>query len=143
MNSVNMAPMREFANTVMSYTLANVLYTGQQVAKLTGVSGTLVSPKNPPAPGSTGEDAKTLSGYLYKKTKETAQKFGDPAAVAFLAGDEYQTKAVNFVFDLFSPSSLSPRYWSKIAGQIATQGMLAADAIGVHQSLTAKQLNNT
>jgi len=77
--------MRELASSVISYTLANVLYTGQQVAKFSGVSESLVKPKNPPAPGSTGEDPKTISAYLYKKTKETAEKFGDPAAVAFIA----------------------------------------------------------
>src|SRR5450631_821341 len=60
--------MREFASSVLSYTLANVLYTGQEFAKLSGVSETLVNPKNPPAPGSTGEEPTTISAYLYKKT---------------------------------------------------------------------------
>jgi hypothetical protein len=134
--------MREFATSVISYTLANVLYTGQQVAKLTGVSGSLVNPKNPPAPGSTGEDPKTISAYLYKKTKETAEKFGDPAAVAFIAGDEYQSKAVDFVFGLLSPSRLSPVYWSKIVGRLASQGKMAVEALG-DQTLFAKQAKNT
>src|SRR5262249_25407204 len=90
--------MRELASSVISYTLASVLYTGQQFAKLTGVPGLFVNPKNPPAPGPSGEDPTTISAFLYRKTKETAEKFGDPAAVAFIAGDEYQSKAVDFVF---------------------------------------------
>src|SRR6266571_4686427 len=134
--------MRELASSVISYTLANVLYTGQQVAKFSGVSESLVKPKNPPAPGSTGEDPKTISAYLYKKTKETAEKFGDPAAVAFIAGDEYQSKALGFVFDLFSASSLSPAYWSKIVGRLASQGKMAVEALG-DQTLFAKQAKNT
>src|SRR5882724_7237953 len=135
--------MRELASSVISYTLANVLYTGQQVAKFSGVSESLVKPKNPPAPGSTGEDPKTISAYLYRKTKETAEKFGDPAAAAFMAGDEYQSKALNFVFDLLSSTSgLSPTYWSKIAGRIASQGKMAVDALG-DQTLFAKQAKNT
>ncbi|MFN0167578.1 MAG: hypothetical protein ACKV22_14205 [Bryobacteraceae bacterium] len=135
--------MREFASSVLSYTLANVLYTGQQVAKFSGVSESMVDPKNPPAPGSTGEEPTTVSAFLYKKTKETAEKFGDPAAVAFIAGDEYQSKAVDFVFDLLSPSSLSPSYWSKVISRLASQGSLAVDALIVQQSLYAKQMQNT
>jgi len=135
--------MRELASSVISYTLANVLYTGQQVAKLSGVPGSLVNPKNPPAPGSTGEEPTTISAYLYKKTKATAEKFGDPAAVAFIAGDEYQSKAMDFVFNLLSPSSLNPGYWAQILGRLAAQGSLAVDAIGPQQSLFAKQAQNT
>jgi len=135
--------MRELASSVISYTLANVLYTGQQVAKFSGAPASLVNPKNPPAPGSNGEDPTTISSYLYKKTKETAQEFGDPAAVAFIAGDEYQSKAVDFVFDLLSPSSLSPGYWFKVVTHLASQGVLAVDALGPHQSLFAKQAQNT
>ena len=117
--------MRELASSVFSYTLANVLYTGQQFAKLTGAPGSLVNPKNPPAPGPNGEDPTTLASYLYMKTKETAEKFGDPAAVAFIAGDEYQAKAVDFVFDLLSPASLTPGHWFKTIGHLASQGTLA------------------
>ncbi|HTM50640.1 MAG TPA: hypothetical protein VL285_18225 [Bryobacteraceae bacterium] len=135
--------MRELATSVLSYTLANVLYTGQQVAKFSGVSGNLVTPKNPPAPGSTGEEPNSISSYLYKKTKETVEKFGDPAAVAFIAGDEYQAKAVNFVFDLLSLSTLDPRYWAKMVGRLASQGGMAVNALGPQQSLYAKQAMNT
>jgi hypothetical protein len=135
--------MRELASSVLSYTLANVLYTGQQVAKLSGVSESMVNPKNPPAPGSNGEDPTTISAYLYKKTKLTAEKFGDPAAVAFIAGDEYQSKAVDFVFDLLSPTSLNPVYWTKVVTRLASQGSLVVDALGARQSLFAKQAQNT
>ncbi len=127
---------------MISYTLANVLYTGQQLAKMSGVSESLVSPKNEPAPGSTGEEPATVSAYLYKKTKKTAEQFGDPAAVAFIAGDEYQSKALDFVFDLLSPSSLNPAYWTKMIGRLADQGTLAVDALG-SQQLVSKQLQNT
>ena len=54
--------MRELASPVISYTLANVLYTGQQVAKLSGVSESMVNPKNPPAPGFGGVAPDTLFG---------------------------------------------------------------------------------
>src|SRR5438874_9122477 len=135
--------MRELASSVISYTLANVLYTGQQVAKFTGASESLVNPKNPPAQGSNGEDPTTISAYLYKKTKATAEKFGDPAAVAFIAGDEYQSKAVDFVFNLLSPTSLNPVYWTKMVGRLASQGSLVVDALGGQQSLFAKQAQNT
>jgi hypothetical protein len=135
--------MREIASSVISYTLANVLYTGQEFAKMSGASASLVKPKNPPAPGSTGEEPSSISAYLYKKTKETTEKFGDPAAVAFIAGDEYQSKGVDFVFDLLSPSSLSPVYWWKVVSRLASQGSLAVDALGTRQSLYAKQAQNT
>jgi hypothetical protein len=135
--------MRELANSVISYTLANVLYTGQQFAKMSGAPASLVVPKNPPAPGPTGEEPKTISAYLYKKTKETAEKFGDPAAVAFIAGDEYQSKALGFVFDLLSTSSLSPGYWATFTSHLASQGSLAMDALSTQQALYAKQAQNT
>jgi hypothetical protein len=135
--------MRELASSVISYTLANVLYTGQRFAKMSGVSESWVNPKNSPAPGSTGEKPTTLSAYLYKETKATVEKFGDPAAVAFIAGDEYQSKAVDFVFDLLSASSLSPNYWLKVIGRLASQGSLAVDALGTQHSLYGKQAQNT
>ena len=135
--------MRELASSVISYTLANGLYIGQQFAKLTGAPGSLVNPKNPPAPGPGGEDPTTISSYLYKKTKETAEKFGDPAAVAFIAGDEYQSKAVDFMFDLLSPASLTPGHWFKTIGHLATQGTLAVNALSLQQALYAKQAQNT
>jgi hypothetical protein len=136
--------MREAASSVMSYVLAQGLYTGQQFAKMSGVSKKLVNPKNPPAPGPDGEAPRTFPAFLYKKTKETVEKFGDPAAVVFIAGDEYQSKALNFVFDLFSPASLNPGYWLKFGDRLVTQGLLAADAtIGSQEALYAQQAKNT
>jgi hypothetical protein len=137
--------MREVATSVLSYVLAQGLYTGQQVAKMSGVSRKLVNPKNPPAPGPNGEAPRTLSGFLYKKTKETVEKFGDPASVVFIAGDEYQSKAVGFVFDLFSPTNtLNPSYWLKFGDRLLTQGLLAADAtIGSQEALYSQQAKNT
>ena len=137
--------MREVATSVISYMLAQGLYTGQQVAKMSGVSKKLVNPKNPPAPGPNGEAPRTFSAFLYKKTKETVEKFGDPAAVVFIAGDEYQSKAVEFMFDLLSPSTtLNPGYWLKFSDRLLTQGLLAADAtIGSQESLFAQQAKNT
>src|SRR5262245_22759880 len=135
--------MRELASSVISYTLANVLYTGQQVAKLTGAPESLVNPKNPPAPGSTGEEPNSISSYLYRKTKETSEKFGDAAAVAFIAGDEYQAKVVGFVFDLLSTEGLKPSYWSEAFSHLIGQGKLAVDALGPQQSLYTKQMMNT
>jgi hypothetical protein len=137
--------MREVASSVISYVLAQGLYTGQQVAKMTGVSKTLVNPKNPPAPGPNGETPRTFSGFLYRKTKETVEKFGDPASVVFIAGDEYQYKAVDFVFDLLSPAtSLNPGYWLKFSNRLLTQGLLAADAtIGSQEALYSQQAKNT
>jgi hypothetical protein len=137
--------MREVASSVISYVLAQGLYTGQQVAKMSGVSKKLVNPKNAPAPGPDGENPRTFSGYLYKKTKQTVEKFGDPAAVVFIAGDEYQNKVVKFAFDMFSPGTmLNPGYWLKLGDYLLTQGLLAADAtIGSQESLYAQQAKNT
>jgi hypothetical protein len=137
--------MLEVANSVLSYVLAQGLYTGQQVAKMSGVSKKLVNPKNPPAPGPNGEPPRTFSAFLYKKTKETVEKFGDPAAVVFIAGDEYQSKALNFAFKLFSPAnSLNPGFWWTFGDHLLEQGLLAADAtIGSQESLFAQQAKNT
>ncbi len=137
--------MREVASSVISYVLAQGLYTGQQMAKMSGVSKTLVTPKNPPAPGPNGEAPRTFSGYLYKKTKQTIEKFGDPASVVFIAGDEYQAKAVDFVFDLFSPSTaLNPGYWFNFSNRLLTQSLLAAEAtIGKQEPLYTQQAKNT
>ena len=83
--------MRELATSVMSYLFAQTLYTGQEIAKVIGVPQKHVTAKNPPAPGPDGENPTTFSGQLYKDTKRTVEKFGDPAAVMFIAGDEYQS----------------------------------------------------
>jgi len=97
---------------------------------------------NPPAPGSNVRITHYFA-YLYKKTKETAQEFRRPRAVAFIAGDEYQSKAVDFVFDLLSPSSLKPRILVQGCHAPGKPSVLAVDALGPQQSLFAKQAQNT
>ena len=100
--------MRKFTTALFSFVLASVLYTVQQIAKQSGAPGPLVDPKNPPAPGPEGQEPTTTTGQLYKKTRKTVERFGDPAAVMFIAGDEYQSKVVDLFFDVFT---LNSRYW--------------------------------
>jgi hypothetical protein len=135
--------MRELATSVITYVFAESLYAGQQLAKMAGFSEKHVVPKNPPAPGPDGEDPETVSGYLYRSTKRTVEKFGDPAAVVFIAGSEYQSKAVDMVFDLFSLKALSPSYWVKLTDRMITQGKLAADATIGKGDVHSQQAKNT
>lgn len=136
--------MRELTASVMRYAFAKSLYLGQEVAKAVGFSEKHVTPKNPPAPGPEGEDPATLSGQLYRSAKRTVDKFGDPAAVMFIAGDEYQTKAIDMVFDVLTLKALSPSYWVKATDHLVTQAKLAADAtIGSQEALHGKQAKNT
>jgi len=136
--------MRELATSVMSYLFAQTLYTGQEIAKAAGVQHKHVTAKNPPAPGPDGEKPGSLSGQLYKDTKRTVEKFGDPAAVMFIAGDEYQTKAINAMFDVMSLKALNPSYWVAATDHLITQGKLAASAtIGKEEALYTQQAKNT
>jgi len=136
--------MRELTASVMSFLYAQSLYAGQEVAKALGFPTKFVTPKNPPAPGPEGEDPDTFSGYLYKSTRRTIEKFGDPAAVMFIAGDEYQSKAADVFFDVLTLKALSPNYWVKMGDRVFTQGKLAADAtIGKEASLYSRQARNT
>ena len=136
--------MRELTTSVVSYFYAMSLYSGQQIAKMAGFPGNVVNPKNPPAPGPDGEDSKTFSGQLYKSTRRTVEKFGDPAAVMFIAGQEYQSKAINTVFDVFTLKAMNPSYWVKAADHLLAQGRLAADAtIGRDEALYWEQAKNT
>ncbi|MEI6667473.1 MAG: hypothetical protein WCP29_04890 [Acidobacteriota bacterium] len=136
--------MREFTRSAMRYALAKGLYSGQEIAKFIGISEKHVTAKNPPAPGPEGEDPKSLSGQLYRSAKQTVNKFGDPAAVMFIAGDEYQTKAIDMMFDVITLKALSPSYWVKVTDHLFTQGQLAADAtIGKQESLHTQQAKNT
>ena len=114
--------MRELTTSVMSYLFAKSLYAGQELAKMVGVSEKHVTAKNAPAPGPNGEDPTTLSGHLYKGTKRTVEKFGDPAAVMFIAGDEYQSKAIDVFFDVLSLKALSPSYWTAATDHAAHTG---------------------
>ncbi len=135
--------MREAIATFASFGLAKTLYAAQSVAKVLGVPSDFVNAKNPPGPGPDAKDPPTLTGKLYHSTKKTMEKFGDPAAVAFLAGDEYISKGVDAVFNLVSkPRGFLP-YWGNLPGQIATQAGLAGAAIGPNSSLYAQQANNT
>ena len=136
--------MRELATSVVSYVFAKSLYSGQQLAKMAGFAEKHVTPKNPPAPGPDGPDPETLSGYLYRSTKRTVEKFGDPAAVMFIAGDEYQSKAMDIMFDVLTLKALKPSYWVKLTDHLLTQGKLAADAtIGKEEALYSQQAKNT
>ena len=136
--------MRKIASSVGSYILAKSLYSGQELAKAVGFAEKHVNPKNPPAPGPEGEDPDTLRGQLWRSTRKTVEKFGDPAAVAFIAGDEYQSKVVDMVFDLFSLKALDPSHWVKLTGRFLEQGRLAAYAtIGKGETAYTKQAKNT
>src|ERR1044072_1178185 len=97
--------MRDFVSSFASFCLAKSLYTGQSVAKALGASPSLVVAKNPPGPGLEADPPPTTTGRLYKETKKTVEKFGDPAAVAFIALDECLSKGVDFFANLVS----SPR----------------------------------
>jgi len=121
--------MRRLASSVVSYVYAMGLYSGQQIAKRAGFPKEHVNPKNSPAPGPDGEDPSTLSGQLYRSTRKAVEKFGDPAAVMFIAGNEYSTKAVDAVFDVLTLKAMSPRYWVKAADHLLEQTRLAADAV--------------
>ena len=133
--------MREFAKDVMRFAFAQSLYTGQEIAKIVGFGDEYVKAKNPPAPGPDGRDPKSLSGQLYRSTKRTVEKFGDPAAVVFIAGDEYQTKAVDMMFDVLTLKALSPTYWMDLSAHLLPQGKLAAAA--TYDSIHLEQAKNT
>ena len=122
--------MRDLVSSFMSFCLANSLYAVQQTAKMLGVSPSLVNAKNPPGPGPDAKTPPTMTGQLYYKTKRTAEKFGDPAAVAFIAMDEYLSKAVDSVANVISsPRGFRP-YWLDLPGQVVNQATLAAAAVG-------------
>jgi hypothetical protein len=136
--------MRELTTSVVNYLYAMSLYSGQQIAKMAGFPEKHVNPKNPPAPGPDGEDPKSLAGQLYKSTRRTVEKFGDPAAVMFVAGNEYTSKAVDVFFDVLSLKALKPGYWMEAADHLLAQTKLAADAtIGREEALHWEQAKNT
>ncbi|HEU5020672.1 MAG TPA: hypothetical protein VFT60_02240 [Bryobacteraceae bacterium] len=135
--------MRELVASVASYGLAKTLYAAQETAKFLGASASLVNAKNPPGPGPEAKTPPTMSGELYFRTKKTAEKFGDPAAVAFIACDEYLSKAVDVAFNLVSkPKGFLP-YWKNLPGQVATQLGLVGAAVGPQSSLYTQQAKNT
>ncbi|MFN0167579.1 MAG: hypothetical protein ACKV22_14210 [Bryobacteraceae bacterium] len=135
--------MREFVASFLSYCLAKTLYGVQQTAKMLGASPAMVVAKNPPGPGPDAKTPPTLTGKMYFSTKKTAEKFGDPAAVAFIASDEYLSKHVDvFANVIGSPRGYLP-YWSNVPGWIGTQAGLAAAALGPQSALYTQQAKNT
>src|SRR5262249_6288905 len=135
--------MRELASSFASFCLAKTLYTAQEVARTFGVSPKLTVAKNPPGPGPEAEKPTTPTGQLYISTKKTVEKFGDPAAVAFIAMDEYLSKAVDVVANVISsPRGYRP-YWTKLPEQVATQAGLAAATVGPNSELYTQQAKNT
>jgi hypothetical protein len=135
--------MRDFVSSFMSYCLANSLYAVQETAKLLGAPATMVVAKNPPGPGPDAKTPPTLTGQMYLKTKRTAERFGDPAAVAFIALDEYLSKSVDVVANLMSPARGFRPYWFDLPAQAATQAGLAAAAVGPQSALYTQQAKNT
>lgn len=136
--------MREVTTSLVSYLYAMSLYSAQQLAKAAGLPGSIVNPKNPPAPGPEGEDPDSLSEHLYKSTRRTVEKFGDPAAVLFIAGQEYGSKVVNTLFDVVTLKALRPGYLSGAADRVFSQGRLAVKAtVGKDESLYWQQAKNT
>ncbi|HTM50639.1 MAG TPA: hypothetical protein VL285_18220 [Bryobacteraceae bacterium] len=135
--------MRDLVSSFMSYCLANTLYAAQQTAKVLGAPASLVNAKNPPGPGPEAKAPPTVTGQLYQKTKKTAEKFGDPAAVAFIAMDEYLSKAVDTVANVVAPPRGFRSYWTDLPKQVATQAGLAAASVGPESSLYLQQAKNT
>ncbi len=136
--------MRDLATSVMNYCFAKSLEAGQTIAKAMGAPEKHVTPKNDPAPGPKGKDPSSLSDRLYKSTRKTIEGFGDPAAVVFIAGIEYQDKLIDGFFDMLSLKALSPSYWTKGAEHFFSQGTLAARAMtGGEDSVHWRQAKNT
>ena len=135
--------LREFLTSLASYCLVKTLYTLQETAKAMGAAPGMVNAKNPPGPGPDTSDAPTLASGLHNGIRRTVEKLGDPAAVAFIALDEYTSKAVDLVANLVSkPRGYRP-YWQNLPGQIAAQLSLAAAAVGPNRALYLQQAKNT
>ena len=135
--------MREFLASLTSYCLVKTLYAIQQTAKVLGAPPEMVNAKNPPGPGPETTDAPTLASGLHNKTKRTVEKLGDPAAVTFIALDEYTSKTIDIFANIFSkPRGYRP-YWSNLPGQLSTQLGLAAAAFGPNSALYTQQAKNT
>ena len=135
--------MRELVSSFASFCLTKTLYAAQETAKMLGAPASLVNAKNPPGPGPEAKNPPTLAGQLYHSTKKTAEKFGDPAAVAFIALDEYLSKAVDAAANLISsPRGFRP-YWTNLPGQLTTQVGLAAATVGPNSALYTQQAKNT
>ena len=135
--------MRDLVASAVSFGLAKTLYVAQETAKMLGAPSSLVVAKNPPGPGPEAKNPPTVTGKLYFDTKRTAEKFGDPAAVAFIALDEYLSKAVDVVANVIgSPRGYKP-YWTNLPSQVTTQAGLAAATLGPQSDLYTQQAKNT
>ena len=135
--------MREVVSSFLSYCLANGLYTAQQTAKMLGASSSLVDAKNPPGPGPEARRPSTVAGKLYFDTRRKIEKFGDPAAASFIALDEYLSKNVDFVFNVFSsPKGYRP-YYSSLPKQLVDQAKLAVATLGPQSAIHMRQAQNT
>jgi len=135
--------MRELVTTFASFCLAETLYACQQVAKTLGAPAAFVDPKNEPAPGPDAKSQPTVTGKLYHRAKRTSDHFGDPAAAAFLAGDEQLSKSIDAFFNLVSsPRGFRP-YWTSLPRLAVTQAGLAAATVGSQSALFKQQMENT
>jgi hypothetical protein len=132
--------MRSSISSLLSFLFAAMLYALQRLAKLMRAPGDIVDPKNPPAPGPTGEKPRSADGYLYQKTRRLFELFGDPAAVLFLAFEENQSKLVDLAFDIFSGNA---RRWRKLPRQLGHQLALASASLGAERMLNVQQAKNT
>lgn len=118
--------MQQIVSSILSYFLAKGLAAGQRVASLFPFS-----PHEPPA------GLRSLEDHVYKKTQTIVDKLGGNAEQLFLAGDEYQAKALQFAFDALNPDrALNPRHWEKLAGPLAEQFVLFEGAINLTQLQT-------
>jgi len=122
--------MAKSATSVLAYGLASGIYAGQQLAKALGVSSKIVDPKNPPGPGPDGAPPTTFNGRRYKQTRGLVQKFGDPAAVAFIAGEEYLSRTADLVTGIFSRHADQPAFRPGLLRSLSEQGSLTLAALG-------------
>jgi hypothetical protein len=132
--------MRKFTTSLFSFILAAVLYALQQTAKLFRAPSEIVDPKNPPAPGFTGEKPRSPASYLYRGARRLFELFGDPAAVIFLALDELQCKLVDLIFD---PYAGKLRVWRMLPRNLMHQCVLAVAAVGGQRAPNIQEAKNT
>jgi hypothetical protein len=135
--------LREFVTAFISFCLVKTLYTLQQTAKALGASPEMVTPKNPPAPGPVAQEAPTAASSWHTSTRRTVEKLGDPASVAFLAFDEYTSKAVDVVANVFGKQRGYLPYWSKLPARLGAQLSVTAAAIGEDRQLYGQMAANT
>jgi hypothetical protein len=119
------------------------LYTLQQTAKALGAPPEMVSPKNPPAPGPVAKPTAAAAGNWHSSTRRTFEKLGDPAGAAFMALDEYSSKAVDLVANVLGkPRGYLP-YWSKLPARMGEQLSITIAAVGRDRALYGQMAANT